>query len=338
MNKQKDYHISTKLSPFKKTVVYDTYWKFAYRRQEIFFDKISCRDNSIQDPILDEYKFTNAYRASDRVSQYLIKEVIYGNKYSVRDTFLRIILFKIFNKIETWQMIEAEVGQIDLSSFDVERFSKILDRAFSKGISIYSGAYIMASGKNYFGNPRKHKNHLELIQKMLDDNLPEKISNSKNMQEAFILLRDYPTLGDFLAYQYVTDINYSTIVEFSEEEFVVPGPGAKDGIKKCFEDLGGLNESEVIKLMMDVQSEEFERLGLKFRNLWGRDLKLIDCQNLFCEVDKYSRVAHPNITGKSNRTRIKQKYAPKEEPIVFWYPPSWGLNQKIEKTYEQLSK
>ena len=34
------------------------------------------------DLILREYKFTNSYRASDRVSQYLIKNVIYQNEYT----------------------------------------------------------------------------------------------------------------------------------------------------------------------------------------------------------------------------------------------------------------
>ena len=54
------------------------------------------------------------------------------------------------------------------------------------------------------------------------------------MQEAFDLIRAYPTIGDFLAYQYVTDVNYSTVTDFTEMEFVVPGPGAIDGIRKCF--------------------------------------------------------------------------------------------------------
>ena len=63
-------------------------------------------------------------------------------------------------------------------------------------------------------------------------------------------------------------------------EFVVPGPGARDGISKCFNDLGGLSEVEIIKLMADRQESEFERLGLEFRSLWGRPLQLIDCQNL----------------------------------------------------------
>ena len=34
------------------------------------------------DPIIARHKFTNAYRASDRVSQFLIKDVIYEGDQS----------------------------------------------------------------------------------------------------------------------------------------------------------------------------------------------------------------------------------------------------------------
>ncbi len=67
----------THICPLKATVVYDTYWKFAVERQNIFFKRmLGNADNVTDDTILQEYKFTNAYRASDRVSQYLIKNVI----------------------------------------------------------------------------------------------------------------------------------------------------------------------------------------------------------------------------------------------------------------------
>ena len=36
-------------------------------------------------------------------------------------------------------------------------------------------------------------------------------------------------------FNYSIDINYSNLVDFSEMSFVYPGPGALDGIKKCFE-------------------------------------------------------------------------------------------------------
>jgi hypothetical protein len=50
---------------------------------------------------------------------------------------------------------------------------------------------------------------------------------------------------------------------------------------------------------------------------------------LFCEVDKYARVAHPHIAGLTGRTRIKQKFEPIWIPIEFFYPPKWKLNEKI---------
>ena len=105
--------------------------------------------------------------------------------------------------------------------------------------------------------------------------------------------------------------------------------GAMDGIRKCFADMGGLNETDMIRVIADRQEQEFERLGLTFRTLGGRRLQLIDCQNLFCEVSKYARLKHPEIKGVSDRKRIKQIYRPAETAIEYWYPPKWGVNERI---------
>ena len=69
------------------------------------------------------------------------------------------------------------------------------------------------------------------------DGLPRQIQHARSMEEVFGMLRAYPTIGDFLAYQYATDLNYSPLTNLNKMEFVVPGPGAKDGIRKCFSDL-----------------------------------------------------------------------------------------------------
>ena len=74
----------------------------------------------------------------------------------------------------------------------------------------------------------------------MDDELPSRLAVARSMQRAFDLIREYPTIGDFLAYQFVTDVNYSKVTDFTEMEFVVPGPGAVDGIRKCFAVHGGL--------------------------------------------------------------------------------------------------
>ena len=323
-------YVFAKLSPARPTVVYDSYWWFAAERQEVFFRKLKgLADSLTDDPILLRHKFTNAYRASDRVSQHLIRHVIYEGDKSPQEVFFRTILFKLFNKIETWEMLKSRLGTISYADYSFSRYNQVLSDAISSGTRIYSAAYMMPSGKSAFGHARKHSNHLELIKRMMDDEVPLRIADAPNMRQAFEVLRSYPTIGNFLAYQFITDLNYSEMVNFSEMEFVIPGPGAIDGIHKCFSDLGGLNETDIIKLVTDRQEMEFERSGLNFRTLGGRPLQLIDCQNLFCEVSKYARLRHPDIKGVSKRTRIKQIYRPSAKPIEYWYPPKWNINDII---------
>ena len=280
---------------------------------------------------MSHYKFTNAYRASDRVSQYLIRRVIYEGEPSPEEVFFRTILFKLFNKVETWERLRRENRQITSESYSFERYDEILSEATANNIRIYSGAYIMPSGKGAFGYREKHRTHLRLLERMIEDEVPLRVADAKSMAEIFDLLLSYPTIGTFLAYQFATDLNYGEICDFSEMEFVHPGPGASDGIHKCFSDLGGLSEPDIIRLVTERQEMEFERLGLNFRSLWGRSLQLIDCQNLFCEVSKYARVMHPDVAGISGRVRIKQVYRPSERPMEVWYPPKWGINPLISQ-------
>jgi len=324
--------VFARIAPAKTTIVFETYWQFATKRQDIFFRRLAGDPPPwTDDAVLLEYKFTNAYRASDRVSQYLIREVIYEGKQSPEELFFRILLFKFFNKIETWELLSKELGTITLAEYSFEHYDRILTQAINNRKPIYSAAYIMPSGGSSLTPTKKHQMHLKLLEQMMRDALPFRLADATSMGKAFDLLRSYRTIGDFLAYQYVTDLNYSPLMNFTEMEFVIPGPGARDGIRKCFSDIGGLNESEIIKLVADRQQAEFDRLGLNFKSLWGRPLQLIDCQNLFCEVDKYARIKHPEIVGITGRTRIKQRYRMHANQVSVWYPPKWGLNERIQR-------
>jgi hypothetical protein len=327
-----ELRIHIALAPAKTTEVYDSYWKFAALRQEAFFNRFEGMGYPwSKDSILNQYKFTNAYRAADRVSQYLIKNVIYDSDLpnTPKEILFRILLFKLFNKIETWELLKKNFGPLTYEDYKFNHFDRLLHETIVSGRRIYSAAYIMPSGGSYFGYERKHSNHLKLIELILENETDERLTSVKTMQGAFQIMKGFPGFGDFLAYQLLIDINYSPILNFSESEFVVPGPGAKGGISKCFVHTGGLNEVEIIKLVTDRQEKEFERLGLLFRNLWGRPLQLIDCQNLFCEVDKYSRVKHPDIKGNSDRVKIKQIFRPSSSIIEYSFPPKWNINGNI---------
>ena len=319
-----------------ESLVFKYYWKFAANRQLVFFNKL--HDNyQCSDPILNKYYFTNAYRASDRVSQYLIKNVIYKSKYTENDLLFRILLFKLFNKTETWEFLKESFGEPTLDNFDVNTYDKKLTQGKSSGAKIYSSAYIMPSTKSKFGSDSKHTNHLRFLKHIFETNIAEKLLSARSLEELYLELLACPGLGPFLAFQYAIDINYSPLTKFKESEFVVPGPGALNGIKKCFKSLGDYSESELIHYLYENQEEEFEKHEIEFKTLWGRPLQPIDIQNLFCEVDKYLRVARPDIKGLDNRTRIKRKYNGPREKINCFYPPKWGINEKINKFANELS-
>jgi alpha-glutamyl/putrescinyl thymine pyrophosphorylase clade 1 len=320
------------LEPLKPTVVFETYWRFAAERQAIFFRRLAGRPAPwTDDPILQQHKFTNAYRASDRVSQYLIRHVIYEGDPEPEEVFFRTLLFKLFNRIETWNTLKETVGEIRYRTYAFSAYDSALSSAVESGERIYSPAYIMPSGGRIGQSQRKHQMHLKLLERMMANGLPRQIQRARSMEEVFGMLRAYPTIGDFLAYQYATDLNYSPLTNFDEMEFVVPGPGAKDGIRKCFSDLGGTSASDTIRAVTERQDKCFATLAINFTSLWGRPLQLIDCQNLFCEVGKYARVKHPEFVGITKRARVKQRFRPKPEIVCYWYPPKWNLNQLIEE-------
>ena len=310
----------------KRQEIYDLYWYFAWERQNIFWKKLNGEEAPwTDDYILQQYKFCNSYRVNDRVSQYLLKNVIYnGNKYADEDMLFRIILFKLFNKEATWELLVNEFGDITLKEFNFEIYSKVLSEATLKGVKIYNDAYISCANKA-FGYDRKHDNHLALLNKMFnEDKIASKIKACKTMKEAFDIIKSYPLIGNFMAYQLVTDINYSEVVDWREDEFTVAGPGSLRGIKKCFIDTGDMSNEDIIRYMYERQDEEFKRLNLDFKKIGDRPLQLIDCQNIFCELDKYCREKVPEL--KSNRTKIKKKYVSKKEKIEYMYPPKWGVN------------
>lgn len=315
-----------------QTKVFDAYWYFASERQKVFMARAHGHPFPwTSDPIIQNYKFTNSYRASDRTSQYLIKNVIYKEDYSELDTIFRVMLFKLFNKIETWELLESQLGDVRLSNFSPSVYGEIAQKAINAKASIYSAAYIMPSGpKSIYKGVRKHVFHFELLSSIFNSDFPKRALKSKKMAELFKVLLSIESFGPFLAYQIATDLNYTSIFNFDEMEFVVPGPGAIDGIKKCFSSLGDFSPSDVITMMAHEQQYNFNRLNIHFQSLWGRSLQLIDCQNIFCEIDKYSRVAYPEFSGISGRTRIKQKFSQSQSPLTPWYPPNWKINHLID--------
>lgn len=319
------------MQPSVRRDVYDTYWRFAAERQQIFERRLADQTGPwTEDPILRRFKFCNTFRASDRVSQYLISQVIYTNtaaELPAEDVFLRIVLFRLFSKEATWDALERATEGVRRSTLDVERLGARLDELRQRQ-PIYTNAFILAAHDAY-GHRIKHRNHLELVRRMFAPGaLGAQLGRARSLEAVVTALREWPMIGPFMGYQLAIDLNYSDRLNFDEDDFTVPGPGAVRGLHKVFSDFAGRTPAQLIKRMVNRQEEEFDRLGLPWRGLFGiRRLHAIDCQGLFCETDKYARARFPELT--SNRVRIKQEFRAPKPPLQLFYPPKWAINGQL---------
>lgn len=313
-----------KQPPTPRQRIYDIYWYFASERHQILERRLAGQPAPwTDDPILQRYKFCNAFRAVDRVSQYMIRDVCYHTEgCSSEDRLFQIVAFRLFSKIETWQAIKDLLGHSPTITDLIDgSFTKALEHVNEINGGLYTNAFILCA-TNTYGQPRKYLTHVELLRDMfVNHRLSEQLLEASSLQEVYTLLHAFPLMGDFMSYQIAIDLNYSSLINFSENSFTQPGPGALRGIKKVFESLGDYSPAEAVLWMVEQQDKEFARLDLPPAKLFGRPLQAIDCQNLFCETDKYCREAAPELT--SARSRIKTTYATPKPMDALFLPPKW---------------
>lgn len=317
-------------SPTPRPDAFDIYWQFAHERHRIFQSRLTQQAGPwTDDPILKTYKFCNVYRAADRVSQYMIRNVCYGSDdITAADRVFQIVAFRTFSNIATWDSLTMLLGRAPvIEDLRSGRLEAALTGIRDSDRRLYTGAFILCA-TNAYGRGLKHLNHVELFRHMfIQTTLAEEILEAPTLATVYALLHRYPLMGDFMSYQVAIDINYSELINFSENDFTQPGPGALRGIKKVFASTGGMTPSDIVMWMVDHQEIEFERLGLTFDGLWGRPIQAIDAQNLFCETDKYCREALPELA--SARTRIKAKFVEAAEPVSLFFPPKWKINDLL---------
>jgi alpha-glutamyl/putrescinyl thymine pyrophosphorylase clade 1 len=325
--KKSPYGFARLSPPEPRPGVYELYWTFASRRQAAFEARLAGqRWPWSEDWILRTYKFCNVYRAADRVSQYLIRDVAYkvDMRITSSDRLFQIVAFRTFSKIKTWEALAQQLdGAPRLEHLRNGEFESALNVAKSENGGLYTGAFILCANK-VFGFNEKHRNHVALFKHMfLEDDCAEKLLNASSLEAVVRTLEGYPLIGPFMAYQIAIDLNYSDLLPFDENDYTQAGPGALRGLKKAFVSLGDYSPADAILWMVERQNTEFQRLGLPFNGLFGRQLHGIDCQGLFCELDKYCREAMPELI--SARSRIKAKYAATGNDIALFFPPKWYL-------------
>ena len=114
-------------------------------------------------------------------------------------------------------------------------------------------------------------------------------------------------------------------LERDEGRFVVPGPGALDGLSKCFTSLGARSPADTVLWLTDEQ----HRALPGWSRLFGRPLQPVDVQNLLCELSKRTRITHPDVIGSAGRTRMKRRFSPGVRPDPPAFPIAWDLHPLV---------
>ncbi|UHS65559.1 hypothetical protein RPN242_gp121 [Escherichia phage vB_EcoM-RPN242] len=142
---------------------------------------------------------------------------------------------------------------------------------------------------NYFHDLLRLGTPLEVYQRMYDD---------------------IEGLGPFLAYQIWVDFTYIPEYPFSENHFTVAGPGCRAGIDLLFLNKDGMTHEECIFWLRDNQDAVYGPLGYNREEFWSveepwdRHLNIMAGENMFCELQKYTRCVEAVQQGKKPRGKV----------------------------------
>ena len=138
-----------------------------------------------------------------------------------------------------------------MQNFDVEEIVAFLSE-LQQHQPIFSFAYIMTGSASLYKGVNKHQTWLQMVQgEFIHQKKLKNLIAATSLEEVYQLFLSCPLMGGFLSYQYAIDLNYSPVLDFSENDFVKAGIGAMRGIRKCFTDLEGRSYEDVIRWTQD---------------------------------------------------------------------------------------
>lgn len=212
------------------------------------------------DPILQQYRFTNVFREFDRTTIWYRENV--REKLPIEQMLLATVVFRWFNRIRTGEAIfsglDPDTQDLPTSPWrgmlyhdDVNILRQVILAHCGDGPYV-TGAYIIKTPDGY----NKLNGVLQCIEWFMEQE--HKIDSGKDevlvgwqqatqtwidypgdvsLRQAWDWLRQFPYLGDFMAYEIVTDLRWSLLSEAPDiMTWANPGPGATRGIGRVFYD------------------------------------------------------------------------------------------------------
>lgn len=244
------------------------------------------------DPVLQGYRFCNIHREDDKVTKWF-RENIRGPLADTNHVLLATVAFRWFNRIETGQaMLDTAVGLME-GRYDGEELKRRLLHELPKG-PWTTGAYMIKTpagmtkidGLNWcIDNVAKDSEHLAARMR----------GEEVTLEAAWGVLRTYPYLGDFMAYEVVTDLRFTSLLQDAPDvlTWANPGPGAARGLARVLglplDAFNRHSEKDRAKLIAGMRDlHELSCLPEYWPSDWPQ-WELREVEHTLCEFDKYER-------------------------------------------------
>lgn len=312
--------------PKLNAVAVKHFYDFVTERYKIHIRKDFLKQKApwTNNPILLQYKFCNIRREHDRQSQYLIKNISTNPCLSIEDKIVNSFYFRAWNNWDTMKDLGGPWPAKNLYSSQMkEQVRSIYQKLATENPDRkwWSSAYNQGGTKQAwrYSNPREKINKEDDIPLRVfhigpwlkEHNTVEKLLNASDQKVAFEAIKEIQGFADFLAYQIFVDLTYIEEFPFSENEFVVAGPGCWKGLNKLFDDYDGLTLEEALFWLADNIDEIFNKVhppfwaGRLFVDLPQEDrfFSVMCLENCMCEFWKYIRTVEGN-----GRPRVKYIY------------------------------
>lgn len=294
-----------------------------------------------KDPVISQYKFTNVRREHDRQTRYLIDNISLNPSLTLEEKIVNTFLFRAWNNWDTMKSFGGPWSAEEIYSAELKEsirplFKKLESEnpsrkwwssAYNQGGTKaawkfpegdgYQRAYSEAKAKKFSDWEADIPLRVFHIGPWLKrDNVVERLLHAKNQQQVFEVIHSIRGFADFLAYQVFVDLTYIKKFPFSENEFVVAGPGCKKGLNYLFDDFDGLSYEEALFWLRDnidhcfyaLQSTDYSGPAWNPQKLFSdlpeedRHMNVMSLENCFCELSKYIRTlegtGRPRVTYK----------------------------------------
>jgi len=263
---------------------------FAYAREREAIQIARANGNPhpwTRDPILGAYKFCNIFREDDKTTRWFVKHVR-GPLSKSDDVVMATVIFRWFNRMTTGQALLDHDLFVNWNSERAMTWLRPLP-------VIFTGAYIINSDPGM----KKLDSVCGLIDNVWRDRerLVADLRSMDRLEDMWGRLASrYPRLGNFLAYEMVTDLRFTDIGGFAIDinSWASPGPGAARGTGRILH--GDAKRYDYYRrahrhLVIDFMRELLE----ESRNpehwpVSHRPWEMREVEHTLCEFDKYERV------------------------------------------------